>query len=218
MPDFRNFSGFGNQYLLHSFKGTTWKNHKYVEKVETEGGYTRYIYSTKTQGPSVDKVKAAVPVAKLSKEVKDILKANGALHDEASVKAVVDQILSGKYPSGLKGLSSRMDTIDELVKQYNKIVNPEPIQSIRYIITEEEKKKSVFTKAVEAGKNAINSIVKTSKLMFDSDNTVKNTYTMSGGYEDYQLNIVKGSDFVNSILETSKNVKLNDDADAKKRK
>lgn len=38
-PDFRNFKGAGEQELMHSYKGTTWKKHKYIRK---EG--KRYVY------------------------------------------------------------------------------------------------------------------------------------------------------------------------------
>lgn len=31
--DFRNFRGIGNSMLLHSAKGTTWENHKYIKRI-----------------------------------------------------------------------------------------------------------------------------------------------------------------------------------------
>lgn len=38
-PDFRDYKGRGVEELMHSAKGTTWKNHKYLKKVDG-----RYIY------------------------------------------------------------------------------------------------------------------------------------------------------------------------------
>lgn len=32
-PDFRNFRGIGNDMLLHSAKGSTWENHKYIKRL-----------------------------------------------------------------------------------------------------------------------------------------------------------------------------------------
>lgn len=40
-PDFRDYKGRGVEELMHSAKGTTWKNHKYIKKVNG-----RYIYQS----------------------------------------------------------------------------------------------------------------------------------------------------------------------------
>lgn len=37
----------GDIVLEHSAKGTTWKNHRYIEKKRTSGGKIRYVYPTK---------------------------------------------------------------------------------------------------------------------------------------------------------------------------
>lgn len=51
-PDFREYKGRGEEELMHSAKGTTWKNHKYIKKVGN-----RYIY------PNTKKVGAKIGVA-----------------------------------------------------------------------------------------------------------------------------------------------------------
>jgi hypothetical protein len=33
-PDFRNYNGIGLQMLAHSAKGTTWKDHKYIKRID----------------------------------------------------------------------------------------------------------------------------------------------------------------------------------------
>lgn len=49
-PDFRDYQGRGAEELMHSAKGTVWKNHKYIKKV---GG--RYIYPAKATGKEIMK-------------------------------------------------------------------------------------------------------------------------------------------------------------------
>jgi hypothetical protein len=78
-----------NDYLMHSAKGTTWKNHKYIKKIED-----RYYYTKESLSKALNKAGSSIKETKSDlKTRKELGKANKATYDEAfGIKKYVDGV------------------------------------------------------------------------------------------------------------------------------
>lgn len=105
-PDFRDYKGRGVEELMHSAKGTTWKNHKYLKKVNG-----RYIYPKKVNRSSASGNKVVGDVNNLSD---DFGRSFNAVKDEK------DLVILKKKEEKLKKTVSNYKTVYNGFWAYNR--------------------------------------------------------------------------------------------------
>lgn len=105
-PDFRNFKGFGLLALAHSAKGTEWKKHKYIKKIngtyyypdDYKGGRHLPSSNSNNNGSSSN-----------NRTFEDFYKA-----DDETASAMIDEIIKSKTTSSTFSSAEKKATLLKL--------------------------------------------------------------------------------------------------------
>lgn len=102
-PDYRAYSS--SNELMHSAKGTTWENHKYLKKVDG-----RYIYKALLKKPNIS-------VKKVSSETKEIKEAKKDVKDAEKIfDSAVKKLKTVKLRLYANISSNNLDFLNRLIK------------------------------------------------------------------------------------------------------
>lgn len=98
-PDFRKFKGRGVQELMHSAKGSVWKEHKYIKKENGQYVYPSHREGGKTTYPSLRGTRTkmskttAVSLNNVGKVFGRAVRENSVVMDTANQTVVMSKII-----------------------------------------------------------------------------------------------------------------------------